>query len=289
MNGQPPGTESEPSLPDENAKLSVSLPPEPVSQNFKYTAGMDLYPRGEKSKYQANITAIKLLRQIEAERRPSHQRPRPLTQEEQIVLARYCGWGGLSNVFNEKSDGWSKEYQELKSLLTPEEYKAAMESTLTAYYTDPELIKYIYKAVESFGFGGGPDRKILDPATGTGNFFSVLPESLYGTKLYGTEIDSITGRIARLLYPEADIQVIGFESAQYEDNSFDVCIGNIPFNSIKVYDYQYKDEDFLIHDYFIAKSIDLTKPGGIIAYITTKGTMDKRDSSVPVSYTHLDV
>ena len=280
MNGQLPGTESEPSLPDEDAKLSASISPEPVPQNFRYTAGMDLYPRGEKSKYQANVTVIKLLRQIEAERRPSHQRPRPLTQEEQIVLARYCGWGGLSNVFNEKSDGWSKEYQELKSLLTPEEYKAAMESTLTAYYTDPELIKYIYKAVESFGFTGGPDRKILDPATGTGNFFSVLPESLYGTKLYGTEIDSITGRIARLLYPEADIQVKGFESAQYEDNSFDVCIGNIPFNSIKVYDYRYKDEDFLIHDYFIAKSIDLTKPGGIIAYITTKGTMDKGDSSV---------
>ncbi|MBC8560781.1 GNAT family N-acetyltransferase [Clostridiaceae bacterium NSJ-33] len=280
MNGQLPGTESEPSLPDEDAKLPASISPEPVPQNFRYTAGMDLYPRGEKSKYQANVTAIKLLRQIEAERRPSHPRQRSLTREEQIVLARYCGWGGLSNVFNEKSDGWSKEYQELKSLLTPEEYKAAMESTLTAYYTDPELIKYIYKAVESFGFTGGPDRKILDPATGTGNFFSVLPESLYGTKLYGTEIDSITGRIARLLYPEADIQVKGFESAQYEDNSFDVCIGNIPFNSIKVYDYRYKDEDFLIHDYFIAKSIDLTKPGGIIAYITTKGTMDKGDSSV---------
>lgn len=244
-----------------------------VLQPFRYIPGTDLYPRGDKSKYQANVTAIKLLRHIEAERRPA-------TPEEQTVLARYCGWGGLSNAFNDKSDGWAREYQELKSLLTKEEYQAAMESTLTAYYTDPEIIRQIYRAVESFGFEGGADRKILDPATGTGNFFSVLPEGWQGTKLYGTEIDSITGRIARLLYPQADIQVRGFEAAGYEDNSFDVCIGNIPFNSIKVYDPRYWNKNFFIHDYFFAKSLDLTKPGGIIAYITTSGTLDRQDASM---------
>ena len=244
-----------------------------VLQPFRYIPGTDLYPRGDKSKYQANVTAIKLLRHIEAERRPA-------TPEEQTVLARYCGWGGLSNAFNDKSDGWAREYQELKSLLTKEEYQAAMESTLTAYYTDPEIIRQIYRAVESFGFEGGADRKILDPATGTGNFFSVFPEGWQGTKLYGTEIDSITGRIARLLYPQADIQVRGFEAAGYEDNSFDVCIGNIPFNSIKVYDPRYWNKNFFIHDYFFAKSLDLTKPGGIIAYITTTGTLDRQDASM---------
>lgn len=263
--------ESEPVQEPVQEKDTDSVPP--IPRHFRYTTGMDLYPRGDKSKYQANITAIKLLRQIEADQRQA-------TSEEQTILARYCGWGGLANAFSEKSEKWAHEYQELKSVLTENEYRAAKESTLTAYYTDPEIIRHIYKAVESFGFHGGADRKILDPATGTGNFFSVLPESWWGTKLCGTEIDSITGRIARQLYPEADIQVKGFETAAYEDNSFDICIGNIPFNSIKIYDPRYKDKNFFIHDYFIAKSIDLTKPGGIIAYITTSGTMDKQDKSV---------
>ena len=249
----------------------VVLPePKPAAHNFRYSEDMELYPSGAKSKYKANVEAIKLLKSIEADHRV-------ITPEEQAVLARYVGWGGLSNVFNAKSDEWAKEYQELKTLLTGDEYKAAMESTITAYYTEPELIRHIYAALDRFGFKGGADRKMLDPAMGTGNFYAVLPESLAGTKLTGVEIDSITGRIARQLYPEADIQVRGYEATKFEDNSFDVAIGNIPFNSVKVYDPRYNEENFLIHDYFIAKTLDLVKPGGIIAFITSKGTLDKAD------------
>ena len=251
----------------------VVLPePKPAAHNFRYSGDMDLYPSGAKTKYKANVEAIKLLKAIEADHRFA-------TPEEQTVLARYVGWGGLANVFNAKSDEWSKEYQELKTLLSGDEYKAAMESTLTAYYTEPELIRHIYTALDRFGFKGGSDRKLLDPAMGTGNFYAVLPESLAGTKLYGVEIDSITGRIAKQLYPEADIQIRGYEATKFDDNSFDAAIGNIPFNSVKVYDPRYNDENFLIHDYFIAKTLDLVKPGGIIAFITSKGTMDKNDEN----------
>ena len=257
----------------------VSLPepivipaPIPAAHNFRYSEDMDLYPSGAKTKYKVNIEAIKLLKAIEADHRTA-------TLEEQATLARYVGWGGLANAFNAKSDEWAKEYQELKTLLSGDEYKAAMESTITAYYTEPELIRHIYTALDRFGFRGGADRKMLDPAMGTGNFYAVLPESLADTKLTGVEIDSITGRIARQLYPEADIQVRGYEAAKFEDNSFDVAVGNIPFNSVKVYDPRYNDENFLIHDYFIAKTLDLVKPGGIIAFITSKGTMDKNDES----------
>lgn len=255
--------------------VTVSEPvsvPMPAPHNFRYSEDIDLYRSGEKTKYQANIEAIKLLKAIESERRFA-------TPEEQIVLARYVGWGGLSGAFNAKSDAWAKEYQELKTLLTVDEYKAALQSTATAYYTEPELIRHIYDALDRFGFKGGADRKLLDPAMGTGNFFAVLPESLAGTKLTGIEIDSITGRIARLLYPEAEVQVRGYEATELADNSFDVAIGNIPFNSIRVYDPRYNSENFLIHDYFIAKTLDLVKPGGIIAFITSKGTLDKNDDS----------
>lgn len=246
--------------------------PIPAAHNFCYSEDMNLYPSGAKTKYKANVEAIKLLKAIEANHRTA-------TPEEQIVLARYVGWGGLANAFNAKSDEWSKEYQELKTLLTGDEYKATMESTLTAYYTEPELIRHIYSALDRFGFKGGADRRMLDPAMGTGNFYAVLPESLADTKLTGVELESITGRIARQLYPEADIQVRGYEATKFEDNSFDVAVGNIPFNSVKVYDPRYNDENFLIHDYFIAKTLDLVKPGGIIAFITSKGTMDKTDES----------
>lgn len=246
--------------------------PMPAAHNFRYSEDMDLYPSGTKSKYKANVEAIKLLKAIEGERRQA-------TPEEQIVLARYVGWGGLANAFNSKSDEWAKEYQELKTLLSGEEYKAAMESTLTAYYTEPELIRLIYDALDRFGFKGGADRKLLDPAMGTGNFYAVLPESLTETKLFGVELDSITGRIARQLYPEAEVQVRGYETTRFEDNSFDIAVGNIPFNSVKVYDPRYNSENFLIHDFFIAKTLDLVKPGGIIAFITSKGTLDKNDES----------
>lgn len=252
---------------------------EPVSKsrfiktNFRYSEAYNLYPSGEKTKYKNNVEAIKLLKKIESEKRLA-------TTDEQIVLARYVGWGGLANTFSDTAGSWEKEYHELKHLLDEKEYADALNSVVTAYYTEPELIRRIYKAIESFGFKGGEGRKILDPAMGTGNYFSVLPESYEGTPLYGVELDSITGRIARQLYQKADIQVQGFETTRFEDNSFDIAIGNIPFNNIKLYDKRYDKEDFLIHDYFIAKSLDLVKPGGIIAFITSKGTMDKKDTNV---------
>ncbi len=259
--------------PEAEQIAEIEAEPPYVPQNFRYSEELQLYPNGVKSKYKANIEAIKLLKAIEADRRQA-------TPEEQIILARYVGWGGLANAFSEKAKDWKNEYHELKTLLTEEEYKAAMNSTATAYYTEPELIKSIYAALDRFGFNGGKDRRLLDPAMGTGNFFSVLPEHLNGTKLYGVEIDSITGRIARQLYPNAEVLNRGYERTDFADNSFDVVIGNIPFNSIHVYDPRYKDEHFLIHDYFFAKSLDLVKPGGIIAFITSKGTMDKNDDTV---------
>ena len=251
-----------------NPRLEPSAP-----RNFRFSADYDLYPGGAKTKYKNNILAIKTLKQIEAGQRTA-------TPEEQIVLARYVGWGGLANAFSDKAAGWESEYQELKALLTDEEYKAAMRSTITAYYTEPELIRYMYRALERFGFEGGPDRRILDPGMGTGNFYSVLPEQYQGTKLYGVELDSITGRIAKQLYPEADISVMGYEAVKFEDNSFDVILGNIPFNSVKIYDRRYNELNPYIHDYFFVKSLDLAKPGGIIAFITSKGILDRKDESL---------
>nr|WP_242860313.1 GNAT family N-acetyltransferase [Desulfosporosinus sp. I2] len=261
-----PQTETEP--------VSELIPkPRLVKINFRYSEDYALYPNGVKTKYKNNVEAIKLLNKIESEKRLA-------TTDEQIVLARYVGWGGLANAFSDTASGWEKEYHELKHLLDDKEYADALNSVVTAYYTEPELIRRIYKAFEGFGFTGGENRKILDPAMGTGNFFSVLPESYEGTPLYGVELDSITGRIARQLYQTANIQVQGFETTRFEDSSFDIAIGNIPFNNIKLYDKRYDNEDFLIHDYFIAKSLDLVKPGGIIGFITSKGTMDKKDTSV---------
>ena len=248
--------------------------PKPLPKlNYHYSETDNLYSGGAKTKFKANIEAIRLLKRLESEKRLA-------TPDEQKVLANYVGWGGLANAFSDTASGWENEYQELKLLLDEDEYKAARNSTITAYYTEPKLIEYMYKALDNFGFVGGEGRKILDPAMGTGNFFSVLPEVLQDTNLYGVELDSITGRIAKQLYQKANISVQGFETTRFEDNSFDVAIGNIPFNNIKLFDKRYEEQDFLIHDYFIAKSIDLVKPGGIVAYITTKGTMDKNDTSV---------
>ncbi|OUN03008.1 class I SAM-dependent methyltransferase, partial [Flavonifractor sp. An91] len=206
--------------------------PQVAAHNFRFSEDYDLYPSGAKTKYKNNVMAIKLLKQIELEKRTA-------TPEEQIILARYVGWGGLANAFSSTASGWENEYQELKSLLTDVEYKAAMNSTITAYYTEPDLIRHIYRALERFGFEGGPDRKILDPGMGTGNFYSVLPEQFQGSKLFGVELDSITGRIAKQLYPDADISIMGYEATKFEDNSFDVILGNIPFNSVKIYDRRY--------------------------------------------------
>ena len=247
--------------------------PQVATHNFRFSEDYDLYPSGAKTKYKNNVMAIKLLKQIELEKRTA-------TPEEQIILARYVGWGGLANAFSSTASGWENEYQELKSLLTDVEYKAAMDSTITAYYTEPDLIRHIYRALERFGFEGGPDRKILDPGMGTGNFYSVLPEQFQGSKLFGVELDSITGRIAKQLYPDADISIMGYEATKFEDNSFDVILGNIPFNSVKIYDRRYNDLNPYIHDYFFIKSLDLAKPGGIIAFITSKGIMDRKDESL---------
>lgn len=270
MEGVPPTQPEEKAAPEPPANPR----PEPfIPRNFRFSTDYDLYPGGAKTKYKNNILAIKTLKQIEAEQRTA-------TPEEQITLARYVGWGGLANAFSDKAAGWESEYQELKALLTEEEYKAAMRSTITAYYTEPELIRYMYRALERFGFEGGSDRRILDPGMGTGNFYSVLPEQYQGTKLYGVELDSITGRIAKQLYPEADISVMGYEAAKFEDNSFDVILGNIPFNSVKIYDRRYNELNPYIHDYFFIKSLDLAKPGGIIAFITSKGILDRKDESL---------
>lgn len=248
-------------------------PPQVAAHNFRFSEDYDLYPSGAKTKYKNNVMAIKLLKQIELEKRTA-------TPEEQIILACYVGWGGLANAFSSTASGWENEYQELKSLLTDVEYKAAMNSTITAYYTEPDLIRHIYRALERFGFEGGPDRKILDPGMGTGNFYSVLPEQFQESKLFGVELDSITGRIAKQLYPDADISIMGYEATKFEDNSFDVILGNIPFNSVKIYDRRYNDLNPYIHDYFFIKSLDLAKPGGIIAFITSKGIMDRKDESL---------
>ena len=247
--------------------------PQVAAHNFRFSEDYDLYPSGAKTKYKNNVMAIKLLKQIELEKRTA-------TPEEQIILARYVGWGGLANAFSSTASGWENEYQELKSLLTDVEYKAAMNSTITAYYTEPDLIRHIYRALERFGFEGGPDRKILDPGMGTGNFYSVLPEQFQESKLFGVELDSITGRIAKQLYPDADISIMGYEATKFEDNSFDVILGNIPFNSVKIYDRRYNDLNPYIHDYFFIKSLDLAKPGGIISFITSKGIMDRKDESL---------
>lgn len=225
---------------------------------------------GEKTRYQWNVDAIKTLKQLESEGRNA-------TSEEQEILARYAGWGGSAQAFDEKNEGWQKEYAELKTLLIPEEYREARATVTTAFYTPPEVAAAIGEALVQFGFRGG---NVLEPSMGTGHFFGTMPEQLKGSRLFGVEKDSISGRIAKLLYPQAEIQVKGFEETDFPDNFFDVAVGNVPFGDFKVYDRKYNAENFKIHDYFVAKSIDKVRPGGIVAVITTKGTMDKKNSSV---------
>ena len=238
--------------------------------NYRYSEEHHLYDGGAKTKCKNNIAAIRLLKELQAQGRIA-------TAEEQITLARFVGWGGLANALTAGKSGWESEYEEIKSLLTEEELQSAQESTLTAYYTEQSVISHVYHALEQFGFRGG---NILDPAMGTGNFYSVLPENMEKSKLYGVELDTISGAIAKQLYPEAEIQVRGFEQTSYPDHFFDVVIGNIPFNSIRVDDPRYNRHNFRIHDYFLAKSLDQVRPGGIVAVITSKYTMDKANSKV---------
>ena len=223
-----------------------------------------------KERYRNNIAAIKLLFSLEKEGRLA-------TKEEQDILAKYVGWGGLSEAFDESKSNWSNEYHELKSLLSEEEYKAARESTLTAFYTPPVVIESIYSIIERFGFHHG---NILEPACGTGNFLGKLPASMETSKLYGIELDSITGRIAKQLYQKANIAVEGYEKTSLPDSFFDIAIGNVPFGQFKVSDKRYDRLNFNIHDYFFAKSIDKIRPGGLILFVTSRYTMDKANSSV---------
>lgn len=237
--------------------------------NYRYLEEHHLYDGGPKAKFRNNVAAIRLLKQLE-------EQGRKAIAEEQITLAKYVGWGGLANALTPGKNGWESQYEEIRHLLTEEEFQAAQESTLTAYYTEQGVIRHIYDALEKFGFHGG---NILDPAMATGNFFSVLPESMAGSRLYGVEIEPLSGQIAKHLYPGADIQITGFEHTSHPDQFFDVVIGNIPFNSIKVDDPRYNRYNFRIHDFFLAKSLDKTRPGGIVAVITSKYTMDKANSS----------
>ncbi len=217
-----------------------------------------------------NIETIKLLKKLEDENRLANK-------EEQEILAQYVGWGGLPDVFDESKDNWHNEYLELKSILTNEEYSQARTSTLTSFYTPPIVIKSIYQALENMGL---QEANILEPSCGIGNFFGMLPENMQKSKLYGIELDSITGRIAKQLYQKADIKVIGYENANLPDSFYDVAIGNVPFGDFRVPDKRYDKNKFMIHDYFFAKTLDKVRPGGVIAFITSKGTMDKENPEV---------
>ena len=238
------------------------------AQNFRITDD-HLGEGGAKTKYAFNIAAIQTLKQIEAEGRQA----RP---DEQEILSRYVGWGGLPQAFDAENASWQKEYQQLKSLLTDEEYAAARGSTLNAHYTSPTVIKAMYDALGKMGFQSG---NILEPSCGVGNFFGCLPETMQGSKLYGVELDSITGRIAQQLYPDAKIEIKGFEKTSSKD-FFDVAVGNVPFGNYKVADRAFDKYGFLIHDYFLAKTLEQVRPGGVIAFITSKGTMDKASPDV---------
>ena len=240
--------------------------PEPAG-NFHITDD-HLGEGGAKQKYARNIEAIRTLFKLEEEHRGA-------TAEEQQVLSQYVGWGGLADAFDPGKDNWAKEYAELKGLLSEDEYAAARSSTLNAHYTSPTVIRGIYNAVEHMGFRSG---NILEPSMGVGNFFGMLPDSMAGSRLYGVELDSITGRIAQKLYPQADITVAGFETTDRRD-FYDLAVGNVPFGQYKVNDKAYNKLGFSIHNYFFAKAIDQVRPGGIVAFVTSRYTMDSKDST----------
>ena len=248
----------------ENPEPEISAPP---ARNFRIT-DEHLGEGGPKQKFARNIDAIRTLQAIEAEGRSA-------TPEEQEILSQYVGWGGLADAFDPDKDSWAREYTQLKELLTPEEYAAARASTLNAHYTSPTVIRAIYDTVEQMGLITG---NILEPSMGVGNFFGMLPESMQGSRLYGVELDSITGRIARQLYPEANITVAGFETTSQRD-FYDLAVGNVPFGNYKVNDKAYNNLGFSIHNYFFAKALDQVRPGGIVAFVTSRFTMDSKDSS----------
>ena len=237
--------------------------------NYKLTDNDFEFLGGAKTKYKNNVKAIRLIKQLDVEERTP-------TPEEQSILAKYVGWGGIPQVFDKDNASWEKEYAELKELLSESEYNLAKSSVLTAHFTSKTIIDKIYKGLEQMGFKEG---SILEPATGTGNFIGLAPESFDKKKIYGVEIDELTGKIAQYLYPESNIQITGFENTKFKDNQFDSVITNVPFGSFKVYDRDYDKHNFFIHDYFIAKSIDKIRPNGLCAVITSKGTLDKQSST----------
>ena len=252
------------------AALDEALNAEPAPElagNFHIT-DEHLGEGGAKQKYARNIEAIRTLFQLEQEHRGA-------TAEEQQVLSQYVGWGGLADAFDPGKDSWAKEYAELKGLLSEDEYAAARSSTLNAHYTSPVVIRSIYDAVEKMGFQSG---NILEPSMGVGNFFGMLPDSMQSSRLYGVELDSITGRIAQKLYPEANIKVAGFETTDRRD-FYDLAVGNVPFGNYKVNDKAYNKLNFSIHNYFFAKAIDQVRPGGVVAFVTSRYTLDSKDSS----------
>ena len=238
------------------------------AENFRITDDL-LGEGGPKAKFQANVEAIKLLKYLE-------ETTGQATPEQQQVLSRYVGWGGLADAFDPDKESWSKEYAQLKELLTPEEYAAARASTLNAHYTSPTVIRAIYEAVGRMGFETG---NILEPSCGVGNFFGMLPEEMQNSRLYGVELDSISGRIAQQLYPKADITVAGFETTDRRD-FYDLAVGNVPFGQYQVRDKAYDKLNFSIHNYFFAKALDQVRPGGVVAFVTSRYTMDAKDSTV---------
>ena len=277
---------------EEPAEERNEKEPEPVVpawEQKKKVKGFDLHPDvsmaerhtfnlrenevetvGKKERFRRNIMAIQLLKKCQEENRFA-------TPEEQIVLSKYVGWGGLSEAFDENNSAWATEYLELSSVLTPEEYAAARESTLTAFYTPPEVITAIYKAMEQMGFKEG---NLLEPSCGIGNFIGMLPDSMQDSKIYGVELDTISAGIAQQLYQKTTIAAQGFEETNLPDSFFDGVVGNVPFGDFKVSDKRYDKHKFLIHDYFFAKSLDKLRPGGVMALVTSKGTMDKENSAV---------
>lgn len=240
-----------------------------TKHNFHYNL-WEIEKGGAKTRYQWNMDAIRTLKQIESENRLA-------TPGEQKVLSKFVGWGGLSQAFDEENAGWSKEYAELKDLLSDEEYSAARATVNNAFYTSPEIAMCMNSALVQFGFRGG---NVLEPSMGIGNFFGSMPETMHEAKLYGVELDSISGRIAKQLYQNANISITGFENTTYPDNFFDVVVGNVPFGDYKVFDPKYNKYNFRIHDYFLAKALDQVRPGGMVAVITTKGTLDKANPTI---------
>ena len=240
-----------------------------TKHNFHYNL-WEMEKGGAKTRYQWNMDAIRTLKQIESENRLA-------TPEEQKVLSKFVGWGGLSQAFDENNESWSKEYKELKEMLSDEEYAAARATVNNAFYTSPEIAMCMNSALVQFGFRGG---NVLEPSMGIGNFFGSMPAPMQRSKLYGVELDSISGRIAKQLYQNANISITGFENTTYPDNFFDVVVGNVPFGDYKVFDPKYNKYNFRIHDYFLAKALDQVRPGGMVAVITTKGTLDKANPTI---------